>query len=41
MQIGLGFWILNAIDEAAANGVDITYTDDGHQFCLLYHLKGV
>ena len=41
MQIGPGFRICNAIDASAADGVDILQTDDGHHFCLLYHLKGV
>ena len=41
MQIGLGFSIQTAIDEAAANGVNIPLTDNGHNLCLLYHLKGV
>ena len=41
MQIGPGFRTRTAIDEAAANGVNILLTDDGCHFCLLYHLKGV
>ena len=28
MQIGLGFWIRTAVDKAAANGVNISLTDD-------------
>ena len=41
MQIGLGFWIRTAIDKAVVSGVEISQTDDGRHFCLLYHLKVV
>ena len=41
MQIVPGFRILTAINKAAANGVDITLTDDDCHFFLSYLLKGV
>ena len=41
IHIGPGFRIRMALDKAAASGVSIPLTDDGHHFCLLYHLKGV
>ena len=41
MQIGPGFRIRKTIDAAAADRVDIPKTDNGRQFYLSYHLKGV
>ena len=41
MKIGTGFRIWTAIDEVAANGVDIPQTDSGRHFCLAYQLKGL
>ena len=41
IQIGPGFRIRTAIDEAEANGVNTPLTEDRCNFCLLYHLKGV
>ena len=41
MQIGPGFRIRTAIDDAAGHGVDIPLTYYGRHFCLSYHLKGL
>ena len=41
MQIRPGFRIRTAINEAAANGVNIPQTNGGRHICLLYRLKGV
>ena len=41
IQIGPGFRIRAAIDEAEANGVNIPLTEDSFHFLLSYHLKGV
>ena len=41
MQLGPGFRIRTAIGVAAVEGVDTPQTDNGCQFNLSYHLKGV
>ena len=41
LQVVPGFRICRTIDAAAEEVVEISSTDDGRNFCLNYHLKGM
>ena len=41
LQVGAGFHIYRAIDEATNQGFNIPDTDDGHHILLSFHIKGV
>ena len=41
LQVAPGFRLLQAINDAAEEGVEIPLADESRHFCLSYHLIGV